>query len=199
LTSINIPVIDNRDVLVSHFNAEEGPVPRPYPDALALTRRVLRIVIVLNLLLGFLILALLIATLVAQTFVVAALGVPPRNQSAALILGMRLVMVLGIASVPLAHLVLKRLQAIVDTVGQSDPFVAENAVRMRTIAWAVLGMELMHLAIGVIAAAVSTREQPFDVDWSFSFTPWVAVLLLFVLARVFEQGALMRDDLQGTV
>jgi hypothetical protein len=178
---------------------EKRLVPRPYPDALGLTRRVLRIVIVLNLLLGFLIFALLIATLVAQTPVVAALGVPPRNQSAALILGMRLVMVLGIASVPLAHVVLRRLQAIVDTVGQSDPFVSENATRMRTIAWAVLGMELMHLAIGVIAAGVSTKEQPFDVDWSFSFTPWIAVLLLFVLARVFEQGALMRDDLQGTV
>jgi hypothetical protein len=156
-------------------------------------------VIVLNLLLGFLILALLIATLVAETPVVAALGVPARNQSAALIVGMRLVMVLGIAAVPLAHLVLRRLLAIVDTVGQSDPFVAENAERLRAIAWAVLGMELLHLAIGVIAASVSSKEQPFDVDWNFSVTPWIAVLLLFVLARVFEQGARMRDDLQGTV
>jgi len=174
-------------------------VPRLYADTLGLTRRVLRIVIALNLLMGFAILALLIATLVAETFVIGALGVPPRNQSAALILGMRLVMVLGIAAVPLAHVVLRRLLAIVDTVGQSDPFVAENAMRLRTIAWAVLGMELLHLAIGAIAAIVSSKEQPFDVDWSFSFAPWIAVLLLFVLARVFEQGALMRDDLQGTV
>ena len=37
------------------------------------------------------------------------------------------------------------------------------------------------------------------IDWSFSFTPWVAVLLLFVLARVFEHGARMRADLEGTV
>jgi hypothetical protein len=87
----------------------------------------------------------------------------------------------------------------VDTVGRSDPFVAENATRLRTIARAVLGMELLHLAIGAIAAGASTEAQALDLDWSFSFTRWIAVLLLFVLARVFEHGALMRDDLQGTV
>jgi hypothetical protein len=33
----------------------------------------------------------------------------------------------------------------------------------------------------------------------FSFAPWLSVLLLFVLAGVFTQGARMRDDLEGTV
>jgi len=33
----------------------------------------------------------------------------------------------------------------------------------------------------------------------FSFAPWLAVLLLFVLARVFAEGARMRADLEGTV
>jgi hypothetical protein len=163
------------------------------------TRRALRALIVLNLLIGFLILALLIATLVAQTPVFAALGVRPENQGSALILGMRLIAVIGVAMVPLGHVVLTRLLALVDTVGRSDPFVAENAMRLRTMAWAVLALELLHLAVGVIVAMVSSEEQPLDVDWSFSFTRWIAVLLLFVLARVFEQGALMRDDLQGTV
>jgi hypothetical protein len=46
---------------------------------------------------------------------------------------------------------------------------------------------------------VSTATAPFDIDWSFSPTRWVAVLLLFVLARVFEQGAQMREELEGTV
>ena len=36
-------------------------------------------------------------------------------------------------------------------------------------------------------------------DWSFSLTPWLAVVLLFVLARVFDEGTRMRDDLEGTV
>ena len=174
-------------------------MPRPHPVAFGFTRRAIRALIALNLLIGFLILALLIASLVAETPVFAALGVRPENQSPALILGMRLIMVIGVVMVPLGHVVLTRLLALVDTVGRSDPFVAENAMRLRTMAWAVLGLELLHLAVGVIVSSVSSREQPLDVDWSFSFTRWIAVLLLFVLARVFEQGALMRDDLQGTV
>ena len=174
-------------------------MPRPNPAAFGFTRRALRALLALNLLIGFLILALLIASLVAETPVFAALGVRPENQSPALILGMRLIMVIGVVMVPLGHVILTRLLALVDTVGRSDPFVVENAMRLRTMAWAVLALELLHLAVGVIVSSVSSREQPLDMDWSFSFTRWIAVLLLFVLARVFEQGALMRDDLQGTV
>jgi hypothetical protein len=33
----------------------------------------------------------------------------------------------------------------------------------------------------------------------FTFTPWLAVLMLFVLSGVFAQGARMRADLEGTV
>lgn len=174
-------------------------MPRPHSGVFGLTRRALRALIVLNLVVGFLILALLIATLVAETTVIGALGVPPTEENAALILGMRLIMVIGIVMVPLGHVVLTRLLALVETVGRSDPFVVENAMRLRTMAWAVLGLEILHLVVGVIVSSVSSEEQPLDVDWSFSFTRWIAVLLLFVLARVFEQGALMRDDLQGTV
>jgi hypothetical protein len=57
----------------------------------------------------------------------------------------------------------------------------------------------LHLAVGAIAAAASSKSQPLDVGWSFSITGWLAVLLLFVLARVFDQGTRMRDDLEGTV
>jgi hypothetical protein len=32
-----------------------------------------------------------------------------------------------------------------------------------------------------------------------STSGWLAVILLFVLARVFAEGATMRDDLAGTV
>jgi len=174
-------------------------MPRPYPGALALTRRILRGLIVLNLVMGFLILMLLVASLVAAGPVIEALGVRRGGGEASLILGMRGIMVLGIGAVPLTHLALRRLLDVVDTVREGDPFVAENAVRLRAIAWAVLGLELAHLGVGAVAAAASSAAQPLDIDWSFSFTRWVAVLLLFVLARVFEQGTRMREDLEGTV
>jgi hypothetical protein len=171
----------------------------PNPDALTLTCRLLRVLIRLNQLMGVAILALLVATLVAEGLVMSALGVPASDQTPRFVLGMRAIMVLGIAAVPITHVVLTRLLTIVHTVGDGDPFVMENAGRLQRIAWAVLGLELLHLAVGAVAAGASTDQAPLDVDWNLSVTRWLAVLLFFVLARVFEQGARMRDDLAGTV
>lgn len=170
-----------------------------YPDALPVTRRVLKILIRLNQLMGAGILALLVASLAAEGPVMSALGAGPAAGNPRLMVGMRLIMVLGIAGVIVAHVVLTRLLAIVDTVAGGDPFVVENAARLTGIAWAVLGLELLHLAVGATAAGVSTAEAPLDLGWGFSVTRWLAVLLLFVLARVFEQGSRMREDLAGTV
>lgn len=172
-----------------------------HPDTLKVSRRVLRALIKLNLLMGLAILALLIASIVAETWLMTALGAAHGDVASNryLYLGMRLIMVIGIGAVPLTHVVLTRLLAIVETVRLGDPFVAENAARLQTIAWMVLGLELLHLAVGAIAAAVSTKGHPLDIDWNFSLTRWLAVLLLFVLARVFEQGTRMREDLAGTV
>jgi hypothetical protein len=174
-------------------------MPTPYPSALAISRRVLRVLIALNLLMGLGILALLIASLVAAGPVFSALGAPPTDGNPALIRGMRGIMVIGILSIPLTHLVLKQLLTIVETVRLGTPFVSENAVRLQRIAWTVLGLELLHFAVGAVASGVSSDAHPLDIDWNFSVTRWLAVVLLFVLARVFEQGARMREELEGTV
>lgn len=174
-------------------------MPRPNPDALNLTRRLLRVLIIANQLMGIGILALLVATLVAEGPVMEALGVPAPDRTPRFVLGMRAIMVLGIAAVPIAHVVLTRLLTIVHTVGDGDPFVMENAARLQRIAWAVLGLELLHLCVVAAAAGISTDQTPLDIGEGFSVTRWLAVLLLFVLARVFQQGARMREDLAGTV
>ena len=170
---------------------------RGFPLALATTRTVVRALIVLNLVFGVGIVALFVASLIAGDWVFAALGAGVATTR--LIVGMRLIMVVGIGSAPLAHILLTRLLAIVETVRRGDPFVAGNAARLQTTAWALLGLELLHLAVGAIAAAASSPSQPLDLDWNFSVTGWLAVLLLFVLARVFDHGTRMRDDLEGTV
>lgn len=168
-------------------------------DALGLSGKTLQALMALNVVMGMVIGALLIASLLARNWVFTALGAVPTEHNAAVIVGMRVVMVVGICAVPITHVVLARLLAIVHTVTTRNPFVPENAERLETIAWAVLGLELLHLCVGAIAAVVSTNAHPLDLDWNFSFAPWLAVLLLFVLAMVFEQGAAMRDDLEGTV
>jgi len=172
---------------------------RSSPGALRISHRVLRLLIKLNLLMGILILALLVASLVAEGPVMRALGVGAAVGNVALILGMRLIMVFGIGAVAITHTVLGRLLAIVETVTVGDPFVIQNAVRLQKIAWAVLALEVLHLVIVTVAANVSTPKAPLDIGWDFSVTRWLAVLLLFVLARVFETGARMREELEGTV
>jgi hypothetical protein len=170
----------------------------PHAGALSVSRRVLSALIVLNVIYGLAILALLIASLIMPEFAFEALGVKPGADPGAP-MGMRTIMVVGILSAPIAHVILTRLRAMVDTVRAGDPFVVGNADRLQTIAWCVLGLELLHLVVGFVAARLAEGAQPIDIDWSFSFTPWIAVLLLFVLARVFDHGARMRADLEGTV
>jgi hypothetical protein len=174
-------------------------MPHSYPDSLVLSRRVLRVLIILNLLMGAFILALLVASLVSEGPVMGALGARPAPGNSMLFVGMRLIMVIGLCAIPVVHFVLTRLLAIVHTVTVGNPFVVANAKRLKRIAWAVLGLELMHFEVGTVAARVSTTATPLHISWGFSLTRWLAVLMLFVLARVFEQGARMREDLEGTV
>ena len=174
-------------------------MPSPYPDTLALSSSVLRVLTKLNLLMGALIMALLIASLIAEAPVMRALGVKPALANPMQFLGMRLIMVIGICAVPIVHFVLNRLLVIVATVGTGNPFVAANAARLSAIAWALLALELTHLAVAAVAASVSSAAVPLHIGWGFSLTRLLAVLLLFVLARVFEQGASMREELEGTV
>jgi len=167
-------------------------------SVLPIARAVLRILIVLNWLIGAGILALLFV-LPNERWIMSAFKLSPSPDAHRLVMGMRVIAVLGLASIPLNYLVLKRLLAIVETVRAGDPFVAANAYRLEAIAWALLALQLLSLVIGAIAKNVSTPAHPLHLDAGFSISGWLAVLLTFVLARVFAQGALMREDLEATV
>ena len=129
----------------------------------------------------------------------AAFKLSPSPEAARLVMGLRVIAVLGLASIPLNHVVLRRLLAIVETVRGGDPFVAANASRLQAIAWALLALNLLSIVIGAVAEAVSTPAHPLHIDAGFSINGWLAVLLTFLLARVFAEGTLMREDLEGTV
>ena len=167
--------------------------------ALPIAHVLLRILIVMNWLFGAAILTLLIATIAAERWTFTALGVPPTAEVRPMILGMRAIAMFGLAAIPLNDAVLRRLRAIVETVRGGDPFVAANANRLHAMAWAMLVLQLLSLVIGGIATAISTPAHPLHLDAGFSPSGWLAVLLTFVLARVFAEGALMREDLEGTV
>jgi len=169
-----------------------------FSAALPIARVVLKILIVLNWLWGAAILALLVV-LPNEQWIMSAFDLSPSLETDRLVMGMRAIAVLGLAVVPLSYVVLKRLLAIVDSVRAGDPFVAANASRLQAIAWLLLVLQLLSLAIGGIAEALSTPAHPLDLDAGFSINGWLAVLLTFVLARVFAEGALMREDLERTV
>lgn len=171
----------------------------PLPSgSLSVSRRVLRALRGLNIAYGVGILVLLVASFVAPDPLFRALGVQGMADGSAAT-GMRLIMFFGIAAVPAVHVVLSQLIAMVDSVSAGDPFIHENSRRLTTLAWVILLLEILRIAVGVAAARVADAAPGLDIRWSFSFTPWLAVLLLFVLARVFEHGARMRTDLEGTV
>jgi hypothetical protein len=63
----------------------------------------------------------------------------------------------------------------------------------------LFALQVLSLVVGAIASTVSSPGHPIDIDAGFSISGWLAVLLTFLLARVFAEGAQMRDDLEGTV
>jgi len=174
------------------------PKPASPSAALPIAYVVLRILIVLNWVYGVAILALLLVSPNEQ-WIMSAFKLSPSPEAARLVMGLRATAMLGLLGVPLHYAVLKRLLAIVQTVRAGDAFVATNASRLQAIAWALLALQLLSMVIGAIAKTISTPAHPVNLSAGFSVTGWLAVLLTFLLARVFAEGALMREDLEGTV
>ncbi len=170
-----------------------------HSTALPIAWIALRILVVINWLSGLAIFILLTATVVAQDWTFTALGITEASGIPLMIMGLRAIAALGLAAVALNDTILRRLLRIVETVRKGDPFVAANAYRLHAIAWALLGLQLLSLIIAAIGKAISTPEHPLHLDAGFSTGGWLAVILTFVLARVFAEGALMRKDLEGTV
>ena len=166
--------------------------------ALPIAHVVLRVLIVLNWVMSAVILILLLVS-PNERWIMSAFKLSPSPDADRLILGLRAVAVLGLVAIPLNYVVLKRLLAIVGTVRAGDPFVAANAGRLQTIAWALLALQVLSMVIGAIGESVSTPAHPVHLDAGFSINGWLAVLLTFLLARVFAEGTLMREDLEGTV
>ncbi|NBB15409.1 DUF2975 domain-containing protein [Caulobacter sp. SLTY] len=113
------------------------------------------------------------------------------------ILALRGILLLAIPFFAAIYVLLTRLLAIVETVGAGDPFVPENAARLKTIAWCILVMQVFNLAAGAFAAVIKSADA--HIDWDLDFNGWLMVVLAFVLARVFEEGTRMRNDLQAMI
>ena len=166
--------------------------------ALPIAHGVLRFLIVFNWLIGAGIFVLLVA-LPTGPGSCRRSRLSPSPDTDRVILGLQAIAAVGLIGIPFNYAVLTRLLAIVETVRAGEPFVEANADRLQMTAWALLALQLLSLVVGAITKAISTPAHPFHFDAGFSISGWLAVLLTFVLARVFAEGARMRDDLEGTV
>ncbi len=163
--------------------------------ALSVARPVIQALTVLNLLYAAGVTGLLVTSFVMDGWPQRPLGIELVSHYPWAPTGLRAIVVIGIVGAVIVHIILRRLLAIVDTVRAGDPFITANAQRLNAIAWSVLGLEVLRMIVSAIASAV---WEPGRID-GFSFAPWLAVLLLFVLSGVFAHGARMRADLEGTV
>lgn len=91
------------------------------------------------------------------------------------------------------------LLGMIAAVEQGASFQRENGRRLEKIATNVLGMQVLGLVAAMAGLPIRGDINGFPVGVKLSPAGIAVVLLLFVLARVFRQGAVMREDLEGTV
>ena len=122
----------------------------------------------------------------------------PAVDVTAALTGIRLLMLIGIAMTIATDRLLMALAGVVASAGQGDPFTPINAGRLRQIGWALLALQLLDLPCTLLARFWPSLGSAAPVG-GISVGGWLATLMVFVLARVFATGSLMRDDLAGTV
>jgi len=93
--------------------------------------------------------------------------------------------------------IVSRLRKVFATLTSGDPFHPENIRRLRLIGFVLAGMEIarygLRAALSMFAPGVAG-----DVD-GFNITTWFAVLVVFVLAEVFREGARLRREAELTI
>jgi hypothetical protein len=172
-------------------------MPAIRTDLLSNTRALLRWVLFIDV--GFILLAalLLIAsawfdpsmapTMMAGVFEDSSLT--PERQ----LLALRLGLMGGLAASALTLPVLRWLLAIIDSARSGDPFIPENGARLRRIGWALLAI---HITMAWVLPLISGTDAFSE---EISLSALLTVVLVFVLARIFETGTRMRNELRETI
>jgi hypothetical protein len=122
----------------------------------------------------------------------------PAADVASRLAGMRDMALTGILMAIASDRLLILLADIITTVSAGDPFIPANAIRLRTIGWYLVVLQLVNIPAALIGKVYpGMRSTPLGLNLSIS--GWMAILMVFVLSRVFAAGSAMRDDLEGTV
>ena len=97
------------------------------------------------------------------------------------------------------------LRGVFGTLVNGDPFVPENAGRLRMIAIVVAGVELLRMVVNFmipllfVVSGAANGDGSTTATLNFDLPVWMAVLTLFVLSQVFSEGAALREDQKMTI
>jgi hypothetical protein len=141
-----------------------------------------------------------VATLAMHGMVVAEMAEHAIPAEAAWAIAPLLALV--VAGAVLGFFFFRHLYRLVGTVGEGDPFIPENAQRLSAMGWIVVAVHLLAIPLVAIAAWIAKfakESADLHIDGGFDLTGILLALILFILARVFREGARMREELEGTV
>lgn len=123
-------------------------------------------------------------------------GHPIGNQALA---GIVAILLLVAAMAALAFLFLREMRRVIDSVSQGDPFAPVNAQRLARMGWLTVAIELVSIPVGGIGQWLAATIKDATSDFGISVGGLLLAMVLFILARVFREGARMRAELEGTV
>ncbi|HMO42974.1 MAG TPA: DUF2975 domain-containing protein [Phenylobacterium sp.] len=95
------------------------------------------------------------------------------------------------------QVIVAQLRRIFGALTVGDPFHPENVGRLRVVGLILAGLELGRYAVWGLSGwllPASNTVQP-----TLSLTAWFSVLVVFVLAEVFREGARLRREAELTI
>jgi hypothetical protein len=92
--------------------------------------------------------------------------------------------------------IVDRLRRIFVTLMAGDPFHPDNVRRLRIIGLMLACLELMRYLVWTLGASLPGVDK---VEPRLSLTAWFSVLVVFVLAEVFREGARLRREAELTI
>jgi hypothetical protein len=94
--------------------------------------------------------------------------------------------------------VVGRLRRVFATLTAGDPFHPDNIKRLRLIGLGLAALEAGNVLIPMGAAALMPGVGREGAGWP-DLTAWFSVLVVFVLAEVFREGARLRREAELTI
>ena len=93
-------------------------------------------------------------------------------------------------------LIVGTLRRIFVTLTAGDPFHPDNVRRLRVVGLILAALEFGRYLFWVVSTYIPDVKE---VDSNFSLTTWFSVLVVFVLAEVFREGARLRREAELTI